>query len=224
VGDAEIVATYEAFTATGKLTAGYDLSGMIHEADPLGHVPLSNANVEVMDGRWAGQKATTDNQGRFVLPGITAPGFSLSFWKPGYEALRWYGIVALPRDAHPNIALLPSQRTFTWEHTIGQAFEGGHIVEAISVSRTAPLSLILTLVQPPVAPGNFCNVQGTYTDFGASLTRTGNTTPDLRVWPRNYNGMTQEQIVPAGNYQLSIDWNDTRAFPSCFVSITVKYY
>jgi len=117
-GEADITATLQAVRATAHLTVPrpgpvlYDLDGVVHETAPTDDVVLSGATVGI---HYVGcptcphdnESTVTDASGRFRLGGLEAPGFAFVVTKPGYDVVS-YGIMDLPRDQHPTIAVSPS--------------------------------------------------------------------------------------------------------------------
>jgi hypothetical protein len=230
VGDVDIVADYKGLSATTHVIAGYDLSGVIREASPLEDVPISDAQVEIVGGPREGQKVTTDERGRFAFQGITAAGFALGISKPGYETMS-YGIVELPRDEHPSIALLPEAKVFNW-HTGHSSIDwySGKAVYFISISRTAPVTFTISAT---ANPGKACNLWATYVDYRAALVNAGMTigvSPD-QLNPLGTSFQTVSQTAAAGDYQLSIWWGSVDAMlgkppspdPACTLSVTLTY-
>ena len=116
-GDTEVTATFEQLRGTAHVMVSTplptpvrnDISGVVHETEPTEGVPVAGATVGI---HFVGcpacphdnQTTTTDSSGGFTLPGIDTAGFTLVVTKPGYETTS-YGIVMLPRDQHPRIAL-----------------------------------------------------------------------------------------------------------------------
>jgi hypothetical protein len=118
LGSAGILVTCEArsdLRGESKLRVGYKVAGVVHEAAPTEAVPVPGALVSVEGGELNGQSVSTDDAGRFALPLQTTAGIALRVNKPEYEASR-HDVLMVPRDEHPLIALLPSNRilTDTW--------------------------------------------------------------------------------------------------------------
>jgi hypothetical protein len=118
-GDADVTATLQTVQGRAHVSVpkpspprtGFDISGLVHESAPTEDVALSGATVGI---HFVGcpscphdnETTTTGADGRFTLPGIDRPGFALVVSKSGYETTQ-FGVVELPRDGHPDIAMLP---------------------------------------------------------------------------------------------------------------------
>ncbi len=116
-GETDITATLQWIRAAAHVTVArpgpvlYDLDGIVHETAPTADVVVAGATVGI---HYVGcptcphdnESTITDASGRFRLPGIASPGFSLVVTKPGYDVVS-YGIVDLPRDQHASIGISP---------------------------------------------------------------------------------------------------------------------
>jgi hypothetical protein len=107
---------------------GYDMSGVVHESAPTENVLLAGATVGIHFVACStcphdNQTAVTDEAGRFTLPGIDTPGFTLWVSKPGYDATP-YDIVQLPRDQHPDVSLMPAGLPTRSRLVTGSSFAG----------------------------------------------------------------------------------------------------
>jgi hypothetical protein len=117
VGEVEIVAAFEGLTAritiavrATPITPRFVVEGTIRDAPPTADVLVGGVAVSVVGGPLDGFTTTSDAQGRFELPSVAEPGFTLYFKKRGYEDIR-FEVVDLPRDAHPVISLMPEAGT-----------------------------------------------------------------------------------------------------------------
>ena len=104
-GSATITATAYEQTASVHLPAPYLITGIVHESAPTATVPVVGARVAVEGGLDGGTSTITDADGRFHLEAESA-GFSLAIGKDGDDSATIL-IGALPRDQHPDVALVP---------------------------------------------------------------------------------------------------------------------
>jgi Bacterial Ig-like domain (group 2) len=118
-GEADVSATLQGVRGIVHLVVAkpaplvptYDITGVVHESAPTENVLLSGATVGIHFAGCPtcpheGQETTTDDQGRFTLPGIETAGFTLWARKPGYEATP-FNVAQLPRDQHPDVSVSP---------------------------------------------------------------------------------------------------------------------
>jgi len=212
-GEASLVATYQDLTARAPVLVGFDVSGQIREAEPFS-TPIANAQVEVIGGPSAGQKVTSDANGRFSLAGITRGGFALVFSKDGYVTVQRV-VDALPRDAHPDVVLLQAQKTFTWRSDA----KSGRWTFPITISRRSPVSLSF------VGEGD-CTLQGTYTDSAAWLDE--GPSPEIVIHPyavsKNLWSAAKTATVLGGSYRLGIWMNAVWPSSKCKLTVTLKHY
>jgi hypothetical protein len=119
-GDTDVTATFQSVQGTAHVAVAkqisqpvrFDISGVVHESAPTQGVALSGATVGI---HFVGcptcphdnEATTTDDTGHFTLRGIETAGFSLVVSKPGYDTTQ-FGVVQLPRDSHPDIAMRPA--------------------------------------------------------------------------------------------------------------------
>ena len=110
IGEAAVRATYQALNTSARVSGAalkFTITGVVHEAAPTSNVLLGGARVEVVGGPMDGQVFISDRDGRFRLPPVASPGFTLNIKAPDYEDAA-YAIVDLPRDLHPDIGLMPT--------------------------------------------------------------------------------------------------------------------
>ena len=107
-GETEITATFEGTAGrTGAAVGGYRVRGVVHETAPTSGVAVPDARVEIVGGSLNGLVVTTDAHGAFELPFVASPGFRIKIKKAGYDDVD-FGVVELPRDLQPDIALSPT--------------------------------------------------------------------------------------------------------------------
>jgi hypothetical protein len=212
-GEASLVATYQDLTARSPVIVGFDVSGQIHEAEPFS-TPIADAQVEVIGGPSAGQKVTSDGNGRFSLAGITRGGFALVIAKDGYETVQRV-VDDLPRDAHPNVILLQAKKTFTWRSDA----MSGRWTFPITISRRSAASLSF------IGEGS-CRLQGTYTDSSATLGE--GPSPKFSIFPYEVSANRWEAAKTAtvlgGSYRLTIWMNYVWPSSKCKLTVTLKHY
>lgn len=84
----------------------YTITGIVSSA---ASGPLSNATVQVVDGRNAGLVSNTDGSGRYTLSGLTFAGFTIMASAPGHIPISRGGILQGGTfTTTSNFTLLPS--------------------------------------------------------------------------------------------------------------------
>jgi hypothetical protein len=113
-GEAFLTATLQGVKGTAKLAVSqlvpppvsYEVSGVVHETAPTEAVLLSDVLVQVVGGQLDGHQVSTNANGVFVLPPVTAAGFSLRVKKAGYETVQ-VPVAALPHHLTHSLGLSP---------------------------------------------------------------------------------------------------------------------